>query len=131
MSKTPEEPKLLQSQALLKHRIRSINSINEGCYAMKGLKTLNISLSAAIAIIGLAASPLLAVPNNGGSGTTQKDLENDGYKCERVSVNFKECTKSGKPTYWCTDSGDCQVAPKQSAPSRRVPRNFDRVPSFQ
>lgn len=57
--------------------------------------------------LGLAM-PSLAVPNNGGSGTKMDELKKGGYTCERVSVNFIECTKDGSPTYWCTDNGECQ-----------------------
>lgn len=44
------------------------------------------------------------------------DLQKDGYKCVRVSVNFIECTKAGSPTYWCDDAGNCQAKPARIRP---------------
>jgi hypothetical protein len=45
----------------------------------------------------------------GGAGKTIKELKDDGYSCERVGVNFIECTKKDAPDYWCDDAGQCQA----------------------
>jgi hypothetical protein len=93
---------------------------------MKGFKALNVSLSAAIAVISLTASPLLALQDNGGGSRITKDgLKGDGYTCERAGVNFTVCEKSGHKTYWCTDSGDCTEAPLRQRPSK-----FQHLPSW-
>jgi hypothetical protein len=34
-----------------------------------------------------------------------------GTTCERVSVNFRECTTPDGTKYWCTDNGTCEKAP--------------------
>jgi hypothetical protein len=34
-----------------------------------------------------------------------------GTTCERVSVNFRECTTPDGTKYWCTDNGTCDKAP--------------------
>jgi hypothetical protein len=92
---------------------------------MKTSQVLHVSLSTAIAIIGLATSPLLALQNNGGGGTEMDGLKNKGYTCERAGVNFLVCSKSGETTYWCTDAGDCEAAPKKQRPSK-----FQHIPSW-
>jgi hypothetical protein len=74
--------------------------------------------------LGLAM-PSLAMPNNGGSGTTMDDLKKGGYSCERVSVNFIECTKPGSSTYWCTDNGECQQARKHVTLPGQLPGAAD------
>lgn len=58
-------------------------------------------LVAAAFAAAVAASPALA-------DKPKKDLTDAGYSCVRVSVNFIECTKTGSPTYWCDDAGNCQ-----------------------
>jgi hypothetical protein len=70
--------------------------------------------------LSLGASSVYALPIQQGGGTTSDDLKKQGYTCERVGVNFWECTKSGSPTYWCTDSGDCQPAPTRTAPGSGI-----------
>lgn len=63
-------------------------------------------------VMTIAAALVLAVaalPTPAAAGKKKSELETDGYKCERVSVNFIECTKAGSPTYWCDDAGTCQA----------------------
>jgi hypothetical protein len=43
------------------------------------------------------------------AGKPKNDLVAEGYKCERVGVNFIECTKNGAPTYYCDDTGNCEA----------------------
>jgi hypothetical protein len=64
----------------------------------------------------------IAVPTTSLAATsvTSGDLKSQGYTCVRVSVNFWECTKSGAPTYWCTDNGQCQKAPTRSVYNTRI-----------
>jgi len=50
------------------------------------------------------------------AGKPKKDLVDSGYKCERVSVNFIECTKAGSPTYWCDDAGNCEQKARKALP---------------
>ncbi len=57
--------------------------------------------AAAMFAAAVATSPALA-------DKPKKDLTDAGYSCVRVSVNFIECTKTGSPTYWCDDAGNCQ-----------------------
>ena len=56
------------------------------------------------------------------AGKPKKDLTDSGYSCVRVAVNFIECTKSGSPTYWCDDAGNCEakarVKPGAAAPPK-------------
>ena len=73
-----------------------------------------IKLFAGVALFALPIALSLAAPSTAmqqnDSGSTKDGLEKDGYSCERVAVNFTECTKPGSPRYWCTDDGSCQQA---------------------
>ena len=75
---------------------------------MKRIKLFAGVVLFALPIVLSLAAPSTARQND--SGSTQTDLEKAGYSCERVSVNFIECTKKGSPRYWCTDDGSCQQA---------------------
>jgi len=75
----------------------------------------------AAALLGLSlafsASSTYALPiDPAGAGKTMKELQDAGYKCERVATNFIECTKPGEPSYWCTNDGTCEQAPSRSVP---------------
>jgi hypothetical protein len=65
--------------------------------------------SIALTITAALALAIAAVTSPAAAGKKKTELETDGYKCERVSVNFIECTKEGSPTYWCDDAGTCQA----------------------
>jgi hypothetical protein len=88
---------------------------------MKSFKIRKVIAGAALAIAAVLpmATVAHAVQNDGGGGPkTKSELEKDGYKCERVSVNFIVCSKDGQKDYWCDDAGNCQqsvriVAPRQ------------------
>jgi hypothetical protein len=104
---------------------------------MKAFKTLNISLSAAIATIGLTALPLLAVPNNGGSVTMMDDLQKKGYHCQPLQGPELICLRDGGPNYLCRPDGTCLPIDHKTLPPRRIPPifqqlpNLDRAPIFQ
>ena len=69
---------------------------------MKKLTFLSV-----MAMGALIANTVQAAPK-------KAELEQAGYTCEVVSVNFMECTKAGEKTYWCTGH-TCEAKP------RRVP----------
>ena len=85
---------------------------------MKKLHILIPSMLCAVSItVGLTAPSLARVDD--GAGVHQTDmqkLKDKGYNCQRVGVNFTECTKSGKPAQWCTDNGKCTEAPLRQTP---------------
>lgn len=81
------------------------------------------ALSAAAAFGPASALPI----SQNGAGKTIDDLKKDGYTCERVSVNFTECTKPGAGTYWCGDNGECQPAKRTNTGAKN--RNPARPPA--
>ena len=78
-------------------------------------------LSLAMTSVGLlvaasvGATPALA-------GKPKKDLTDSGYSCVRVAVNFIECTKSGSPTYWCDDAGNCEAKARVKPGAAAAPK---------
>ena len=74
---------------------------------MRSSSVLTMTAAVALAVAGLS-TPALA-------GIKKTDLPS-GYTCERVGVNFIECTKPGSPTYWCDDAGNCEAKPKKTIP---------------
>ena len=88
-----------------------------------GTRTILATLSALSVLIALAASPALAMPNNGGgSGSvTKDDLEKDGWKCVVSGVGFWVCSKPGHKDQWC-DTHSCGPAPMRTHPGLPIYR---------
>lgn len=79
-------------------------------------KTFALFAAALFAASTVADAAFARQISQNGSGKTRKELEDDGYSCVRVSVNFIECTKNGSKTYWCDDFGTCEPAPRKAMP---------------
>jgi hypothetical protein len=62
--------------------------------------------------IVVAAGLMLSVAAPTFASVRRVDLP-DGTTCERVGVNFSECTTPDGTKYWCTDDGTCEKAPKR------------------
>jgi hypothetical protein len=65
-------------------------------------------LAGAAVIAGALFGSVTAAPT---FASVNKGNLPDGTKCERVSVNFTECTTPDGTKYWCTDDGTCEKAP--------------------
>jgi hypothetical protein len=72
-------------------------------------------ISAMVLFAALGAAPAFA-------GKPKKDLTDGGYTCVRVAVNFIECTKSGSPTYWCDDAGNCEAKARVKPGAAAAPK---------
>lgn len=55
----------------------------------------------------LAAAALVAASAVFATATPMDDLKKDGYSCERGGVDSIVCTKSGAPTRYCDNAGNC------------------------
>ena len=90
-------------------------------------KAVVSALLSAVLLVTMAASPALAMANNGlnGSGKTKADLEGEGWTCVVVATGWWSCTKPGEKEQWC-DTGSCGPAPFKITKPRfpaRVPTN--------
>lgn len=56
--------------------------------------------------IAIAAALLAPVPAF--AGKKIDDVKSDGFKCERVAVNYIICSKPGSKDYTCDDTGQCE-----------------------
>ena len=72
-------------------------------------------ISAMVLFAAVGAAPAFA-------GKPKKDLTDGGYTCVRVAVNFIECTKSGSPTYWCDDAGNCEAKARVKPGAAAAPK---------
>lgn len=79
-------------------------------------KSFALLAAALFAVSTVADAASARQISQNGAGKTRKQLEDDGYSCVRVSVNFIECTKNGSKTYWCDDGGACAPAPRKASP---------------
>jgi hypothetical protein len=64
-----------------------------------------------LGVVATVALATAALSTPALAGKKKSDLVAAGYKCERVGVNFTECTKNGATTYWCDDTGNCEPKP--------------------
>jgi hypothetical protein len=93
------------------------------------MKVRHIILTTALFALPIVLSltgQSFALINRSQTQNDKGDLEERGYKCERIATNFTECTKNGSPTYWCTDNGSCEEAPKRSSAPTRM-----RIPTYK
>lgn len=67
----------------------------------------------------MMSQPVYATQNDNShpGRTTQKELEKQGYECQRVGVGFVVCKKDDKQ-YWCLTTHDiCDPAPYNFKPA--------------
>lgn len=59
------------------------------------------------AALRLALAAALLAPGPAFAGKKIEDVKADGFKCERVAVNYIICSKDGQKDYTCDDTGQC------------------------
>jgi len=55
----------------------------------------------------LAAAVMVAAAAGAADATAMDDLKKDGYSCARGGVDSIVCEKSGAPTKYCDNAGNC------------------------